>query len=74
MKNKLDYDHMDDLKMLIDVIDETMEWLDTNQDASKGEYRKKSTEMDSLSRLVLQHWYKALASDGGNNDDVRFDK
>jgi molecular chaperone DnaK (HSP70) len=28
VKNKLDYDHMDDLKMLIDVINETMEWLD----------------------------------------------
>ncbi len=76
VKNKLDYDHidMDDLKMLMDIIDKTMEWLDTNQDGSKGEYRKKYAEMDSFLQPVFWHLYEASTGGGGNNNDVGFDK
>ena len=70
-------DIMDDLKTLTDVIDETVEWLDANQDASEDEYREKYSEMDSLSQSVLRRLYEARAAGGGGgggvDDDVGFD-
>jgi hypothetical protein len=71
-------DIMDDLKTLTDVIDETVEWLDANQDAREDEYREKYSEMDSLSRRVLRRLYEARAAGGdggggGDDDDVGFD-
>jgi heat shock protein 5 len=59
-----------DGKTLLDAIDETMEWLETNQDASEAEYNEKHAEMDSLSRPVLRRLYEARA---GKDDDVGFD-
>ncbi len=74
MKDKSDYDHMDDLKTLLIVSNDAIEWLDTNQDASKGEYCKKNAKMDLLSQPFLRCLYEARTGGKGNNDDVRFDK
>ncbi|KAL9183387.1 hypothetical protein ACHAXT_005174 [Thalassiosira profunda] len=59
----------EDLKTLLDSIDETMEWLDSNADADESEYHQRYSEIDALSRPVLNSLYEA----GGDRDDVGFD-
>lgn len=59
----------EDLKTLMDAIDETMEWLNSNQDADENQFRDRYREIDSLSNPVIQSIYEA----GGPNDDVGFD-
>ena len=38
-ENEEKIDDKEDLKTLIDGFDETLEWLDVNQDASESEFR-----------------------------------
>ncbi|KAL3827290.1 hypothetical protein ACHAXA_005036 [Cyclostephanos tholiformis] len=59
-----------DRKTLMDALDETMEWLEINQEASEAEFNEKHTEMDSLSRSVLRRLYEVRV--GGDNN-VSFD-
>lgn len=59
----------EDLKTLMDAIDETMEWLNSNQDADENQYRDRHREIDNLSNPVIQSIYEA----GGPDDDVGFD-
>jgi len=73
LKNTLDeneekIDDKEDLKTLMDSLDETMEWLDGNQDAGESEINQKHSEIDLLSRPVLKSLYEA-----GGRDDVGFD-
>ena len=58
-----------DLKTLMDSIDETLEWLDRNQDAEETEFAGKYAEIDSLSKPLLQSLYATR----GAEDDVGFD-
>eukprot|EP00956_Cyclotella_meneghiniana_P000438 scaffold511_cov62-Cyclotella_meneghiniana.AAC.11 len=58
----------EDLKTLMDSLDESMEWLESHQDANEEEYRQKYSEIEALSRPVLQSLY---ANRG--EDDVGFD-
>ena len=67
-ENQEKIDNKEDLKTLLDSLDETMEWLEGNQDASESEYKEKYSEIDSLSRPVLQSLYES-----GEGDDVGFD-
>jgi len=73
LKNTLDeneekIDEKEDLKTLMDSLDETMEWLDGNQDAGESEINQKHSEIDSLSKPVIKSLYEA-----GGKDDVGFD-
>ena len=73
LKNTLDeneekIDDKEDLKTLMDSLDETMNWLDGNQDAGESEINQKHSEIDLLSKLVLKSLYEA-----GGRDDVGFD-
>lgn len=58
-----------DLKALMDSIDETLEWLDRNQDADETEFADKYAEIDSLSKPLLQSLYAKRGAD----EDVGFD-
>ena len=58
----------DDLKTLMDSLDEMSEWLDDNQDAGESKFRERYSEIDSLSRSVLQSLYEA-GGDGGDRFD-----
>jgi len=67
--NEARIENKDDLKTLMDSLDETLEWLDRSQDAEKSEYDEKYADIDSLSKPVLQSLY----ADRGAEDDVGFD-
>ena len=67
--NEAKIENKDDLKTLMDTLDETLEWLDRSQDAEKYEYDEKYADIDSLSKPVLQSLY----ADRGAGDDVGFD-
>ena len=66
-ENEDNFDDKEDMKTLMDALNETIEWLDDNQDASKSEYRTKYSEIDSLSRPVLQKLHEAGI---GENDEL----
>jgi len=61
----------EDLKTLLDALDEVMEWLENNGDAGEVEYREKFSEIDSLSRPVLQSLHQAGGD--GEDDGVGYD-
>lgn len=64
-------ENKEDLKTLMDSIDEILEWLDGNRDADESEYSRRYSEIDSLSRPVLRSLYEARGGEDG--DDVGFD-
>ena len=53
----------------MDSIDETLEWLDRNQDVEETDFADKYAEIDSLSKSLLQSLYAKR----GAEDDVGFD-
>jgi heat shock protein 5 len=63
----------DDLQTLSDSVDEMIEWLDGNQNASESEYSTKYAEIDSLSRPMLQQLYEARRGGGDDYDDFGVD-
>lgn len=69
-----DDNNKDDLQTLSDSVNETMEWLDDNQNVSEREYSTKYAEIDSLSRPILRHLYEARRGGGDDySDDVGVD-
>lgn len=53
----------EDLKMVMESVDEVMEWLEKNQDGSEGEYKAKYNEIDALSKGIFKSFYE-----GGNSE------
>ena len=68
-ENEEEIEDKDDLKILLDSLDESIEWLDFNQDASEDEFRRRYSDIDALSRPVLQQLYE----NANWNDDIGFD-
>jgi L1 cell adhesion molecule like protein len=64
----------EDLQTLSDSVDEKIEWLDDNQNASESEYSTKYAEIDSLSRQMLRQLYEARRGGGDDYDDVGVDE
>jgi hypothetical protein len=62
-------ENKEDLKTLLDSVDEIIEWLESNQDASEDDFRQKYVEIDALSRPLLQSLY----ANREDRDDVGFD-
>jgi heat shock protein 5 len=56
----------EDLKTLMDVVDETMEWLEQNENAEAAEFKEKTRELELLANPVLGSLYEA--GDGGAED------
>lgn len=55
----------EDLKTLMDVVDEMMEWLDDNQNADVSEFKEKYRELELLASPVLGGLYE----NGGAEED-----
>lgn len=56
----------EDLKTLMDVVDEMLEWLELNENAEEPEFKEKYRELKLLANPVLGSLYEA--GDGGAND------
>ena len=56
----------EDLKALMDVVDEMMEWLEENENAEELEFKAKYRELESLANPVLGSLYE---SGNGEADD-----
>lgn len=68
--NEEKIENKNDLKALMDSLDEILEWLDRNQGAEESEYDGKYAEIDSLSKPVLQRLYAHRETgDGVGFDD-----
>lgn len=68
-KNEEKIEDKEDLKTLMDSVDETLEWLDGNPDGSESAFSEKYSEIDSMSRPVFRSLYEA----GGEHDDIGAD-
>ena len=57
------------LKTLLDSIDEVLDWLDASQDADADDFDEKYSEIDALSRPIMQSVYAGRNTE----DDVGLD-
>ena len=56
-----------DLKTLMDVVDETMEWLEENESAEESDFKAKYRELETLANPVLSGLYEG--GEGGAASD-----
>eukprot|EP00978_Attheya_sp_CCMP212_P000499 scaffold995_cov53-Attheya_sp.AAC.3 len=64
---------MIDLKTLEDTVDETMDWLEDNQEAETDSFDGKYDELNAISNPILMHVYDADSGSDANNDDGEYD-
>lgn len=55
----------DDKAKLKSAVDETIQWLDGSQEASKEEYEEKQKELESIANPIMQKLYGAAGGGGG---------
>ena len=53
-----------DKAKLKSAVDETVQWLDSSQEASKEEYEEKQKELESISNPIMQKLYGAAGAGG----------
>merc|ERR1712197_286318 len=58
----------DDKKELQDMIDETLDWMDENPEAEKGDYDEKQKEVENIANPIMREMYAGGA--GGGEDDM----
>ena len=54
---------------LENAVDETVQWLDNLQEASKEEYEEKQKELESISNPIMQKLYGAGGFPGASEED-----
>jgi endoplasmic reticulum chaperone BiP len=60
----------EDKKELLDLIDETLDWLGDNPDSDKESYVDKLKEMEQIANPVIRKAYGSSSSSGGGGDDM----
>merc|ERR1712174_90308 len=74
LKNTLDDDEKgvadnisaEDKKELEDMIDETLDWMDSNPEADKEDYDEKQKEVEQIANPIMRNVY---AGAGGGDED-----
>jgi len=61
-----------DKKELQDIIDETLDWMDSNPEADKEDYNEKMKEVEQIANPIMRNVY-AGGSGGGASDEGDFD-
>jgi heat shock protein 5 len=74
LKHTLDDEHGDriaaeDKKELLDVIDETLSWMEENPDADKDDYLDKQKEAEQLANPIMRQFYGSGGSFGEGDED-----
>jgi heat shock protein 5 len=59
----------EDLKMLLDIVEETMEWLEKNENAEESEFKEKYRELELLTNPVLGSFFEAAGGEKDGFDD-----
>merc|ERR1712003_329115 len=80
LKNTLDDDEKglsdnisaEDKKELEDMIDEALDWMDSNPEADKEDYDEKQKEVEQIANPIMRNVY-AGAGGGGDEDGGDFD-
>ena len=57
----------EDKKELQDMLDETLDWMDDNPEADKGDYIDKQKELEQVANPIMRQFY---GQEGGSGDDV----
>ncbi|KAL3786873.1 hypothetical protein HJC23_013794 [Cyclotella cryptica] len=63
-------ENKNDLKTLMDSVDEMKEWLDLHQDESEEEFHKKYSEIEALSKPMLHSMYSNANTYDGFDDEL----
>ena len=58
----------EDKKELQDMIDETLDWMDSNPEADKEDYDEKMKEVEQVANPIMRNVYQGGA--GGGDDDM----
>eukprot|EP00804_Cyclotella_cryptica_P001695 CCRYP_009068-RA/>CCRYP_009068-RA protein AED:0.34 eAED:0.35 QI:0/0/0/1/1/1/2/0/691 len=68
--NEESIENKNDLKSLMDSVDEAIEWLDSNQDASEDEYDSKHSEIEVLSKPLMKSYHPTRQDNVGFDDEL----
>jgi len=58
----------EDKKELQDMIDETLDWMDSNPEADKEDYDEKLKEVEQVANPIMRNVYNQGGSGGGEDD------
>ena len=53
--------------ILLDIVDETLYWMDENPEADKDDYDAKQKEVENIANPIMRSFY---AGGGGGEDDM----
>jgi heat shock protein 5 len=59
----------EDKKELQDIIDETLDWMDSNPEADKEDYDEKLKEVEQVSNPIMRNVYQGAGGEGGGADE-----
>merc|ERR1712005_7466 len=60
----------EDKKTIVDKVDETMSWLDSNQTAEKDEFEHQQKELEGVCNPIIQKMYAAAGGAPGGMPDA----
>merc|ERR1711897_97211 len=64
----------EDKKELEDIIDETLDWMDENPEAEKGDYDEKQKEVEQIANPIMRNLYQGGGGDDGDDGDFGDDE
>ena len=73
LKNSLDGDGMtalppDSAKELLDLVDETLDWMDSNPEATKDDYDGHRKEVESIATPLMRDFYSGNAREADGDE------
>lgn len=74
LKNSLEGDSLADMpaeskKELMDLVDETLDWMDENPEAVKEEFDEHKQEVESIAVPLMREFYSSSGGAGGDEED-----
>jgi molecular chaperone DnaK (HSP70) len=60
---------IEDKKEVMDLIDETLDWMEENPEASKEDYDDHKKEVEQVANPLMRQFYGGGHGNGGNGDE-----